>query len=1000
MLVNVFIGMIPRHPKTQFFVKSGLFMGLESFQQLEDRICNIEKEKDRGDAFEVFAEAYLATQRKHEAKEIWPLGSVPLDLLQRTGLTTNDYGIDGLYTTPIGDLNAYQVKYRAKRPSLNWRELSTFLGLADSPNIKNRVLITNCDEFPDLLNQRGNFFCIRGGDLDRLDKDSLKEIAEWVSGSVHHKPRKEPRAHQKEAIEKILSEFSVNDRATAVMACGTGKTLVGLWVMEELKPTKAIVLMPSLALIRQTLHEWLRETSLPNFSFLCVCSDHSVAEGVDSVIINQADLDFNVTTDPTQVRSFLDNPFDGTKVVFTTYYSAPVISESLIAGEQFDYGVFDEAHKTTGKKARRTSFALTDDNIHIYKRLFLTATPRSFSLFNSNEMTDPKQIYSMDNVSVYGGHCVNVTFARAVAEKLICPYQVVISVITSATINNRILDSGEVYFSGKSANARDIANQIALQDAVSKYGVKKIFTFHKTVKEAAELCSNGELGISNQITDCLALHINGAMNTSLRERVMKDFCDARLAVLSNARCLTEGVDVPAVDMVAFLSPRKSQIDIIQAAGRAMRNSEGKERGYILVPLFVEQEQDESVEAAVARLDFSEVWEVLRCLQEHDEVFHIGLAAISEKIGRKGISEIELPDNVKIDTHSVSIDALRRAIMARLFKPLLPPWEHHFGELQRFKEKNGHCNVPKGYKESPHLGTWVGNMRALGMRNKLSSQRREKLEGIGFCFKVRDAQWDENIELLKVFKRKHGHTRVSINDKDNLKLGRWIANIRLLKKDGKLPNERQRELIPFNIDWDLRNQMWEEHFESLLQFIKKYGHTNVPQKYPTNQPLAFWCEANRRAYRDGDILPERAARLERIGFKWNKISAFWDEMFNALLKFKEKHGHCNVSRLSSEDKRLFYWVANIRNRFKVGDLPASYRGELDKIGFIWKREDAKWNDNLTAFIRLKEKLGHSDIRPKHSKEVYRWIRTVRECKSKYSTERLKQLNDSGFPWNRF
>jgi len=102
-------------------------------------------------------------------------------------------------------------------------------------------------------------------------------------------------------------------------------------------------------------------------------------------------------------------------------------------------------------------------------------------------------------------------------------------------------------------------------------------------------------------------------------------------------------------------------------------------------------------------------------------------------------------------------------------------------------------------------------------------------------------------------------------------------------------------------------------------------------------------------------------------------------------------------LVSKDKRLFYWVANIRNRFKVGDLPASYRGELDKIGFIWKREDAKWNDNLTAFIRLKEKLGHSDIRPKHSKEVYRWIRTVREFKSKYTPERLKELNDSGFPW---
>lgn len=181
---------MPQHPKAAVHFKNGLFDGLNTFQELEKRLATIEVDKDKGDAFEVFAEAYLATQRRHEACDVWPLSAAPLALLEKAGISSSDLGIDGLYVTPLGELNAYQAKYRANRPALTWRELSTFIGLADSPNIRNRVLITNCEEFPDLLNQRANFFCIKGADFDRLDAEAFREITEWIKGSSFHKKKR------------------------------------------------------------------------------------------------------------------------------------------------------------------------------------------------------------------------------------------------------------------------------------------------------------------------------------------------------------------------------------------------------------------------------------------------------------------------------------------------------------------------------------------------------------------------------------------------------------------------------------------------------------------------------------------------------------------------------------------------------------------------------------------------------------------------------------------
>ena len=320
-------------------------------------------------------------------------------------------------------------------------------------------------------------------------------------------------------------------------------------------------------------------------------------EGLDAIATQQSDLDFQVSTDAASVREFLDAPFAGAKMIFSTYQSASVVGAAMKPGEAFDFAVFDEAHKTAGREGRNFAFALDDKNLPIRKRLFLTATPRHYNPLRKDKEGDAQLVFSMDKPEVYGPQAYRLTFAEAARRGIICRYKVIISVITSEMVTNELLSHGEVLVNGDAVRARQVANQIALRDAIEKYGVKKIFTFHSTVPSAASFVAGSNEGVRTHLPEFQAFHVNGEMPTAKRERVMRDFRTASRAVISNARCLTEGVDVPAVDMVAFLSPRRSRVDIVQAIGRAMRLAgPDKTCGFVLVPLYIEQAAGETIEA--------------------------------------------------------------------------------------------------------------------------------------------------------------------------------------------------------------------------------------------------------------------------------------------------------------------------------------------------------------------------------------------------------------------
>ncbi len=379
----------PKHPKTQLFVQQELFYNVSSFTELELRISTLPTNEERGNAFEVFAEAYLATQSVVQAKEVWPFEVMPLPIRIQLGLDTDrDMGVDGIFQTNLDKYNAYQVKFRSNRPGLTWTELSTFMGLTDQ--VAERVLFTNCDELPSTLHDRTGFYCIRGADLDRLESRDFDIIRYWLDGRPIPRKKKEPLPNQIEALNDILPAFEVHDRLTTLIACGTGKTLVALWVAERMGCRIILVLVPSLTLLRQTLHEWLKETNWKRVSYLCVCSDPTVERNVDDVIIRQSDLNFPVSTSSEVVQEFLDSRFEGVKVVFSTYQSSRVVAEGMDNTHRFDFGIFDEAHKTAGRVGVNFSFPLMNENLPIDKRLFMTATPRHYNVRKKDKEGDSK----------------------------------------------------------------------------------------------------------------------------------------------------------------------------------------------------------------------------------------------------------------------------------------------------------------------------------------------------------------------------------------------------------------------------------------------------------------------------------------------------------------------------------------------------------------------------------------------------------------------------------
>jgi superfamily II DNA or RNA helicase/uncharacterized protein (DUF2384 family) len=993
----------PKHPKAGLYLQRKLFDGIAKFIDLEQRIADFPTKQERGDAFEVFVEAYLSTQPYYQAKTVWPFTALPLTIKDRFALGQSDVGIDGVFETHLGDYHAYQAKFRTDRPSLTWEELSTFMGLTDQ--IAERVVITNCDELSTVLSDRRGFYAIRGTDLDRLQPEDFEAIRNWLAGAIVEHTRKTPLPRQQDALDAIVKTLTEHDRAIVLMPCGTGKTLVALWAAEQLGGKKILVLVPSLALISQTLHAWLKETRWQHPSFLCVCSDPTVTSRADALVLHQADVDFPVTTECEAVRTFLERQTKGVKVIFSTYQSARVVAAGMGKTERFDFGIFDEAHTTAGREGAQFGFALKDANLPISKRLFMTATPRHYDVRKRDKEGEARLVYSMDVPEAYGPVAYRLSFAQAVQEQMICGYKVLISVVTSAMVNDELLRRGAVKVEEDDVKARQVANQLSIKDAIEKYRIRKVITFHKSVAAASSFTAHGPKGIEAHVPALQAFHVNGTMASGKRDPIMRAFAEGERTLISNARCMTEGVDVPAVDMVAFLTPKRSLVDIVQATGRAMRTNPATQKttGYVLVPLFLEQVEGETIEEAVARAQFDEVWAVLQALQEQDDVLAEIIRHIREERGRtKGFDEKAFRERVEVLGPSVSLDTLRRSITTQIIDHIGSNWDERFGELVAYKAQHGDCNVPLRWPENRALGTWANNQRGEKKAGRLSQDRQRRLAELNFVWDPFEAIWEEQFAALVQYKAQHGDCNVPAVWFENPALGGWVTKKRGDKKAGRLSLDRQRRLVELGFVWNPEEAAWEEQFAALAQYKAQHGDCNVPARWPENPALATWVGNRRRDQRKGRLTIEQQRRLVELGFVWDPAEAIWEEQFAALAQYKAQHGDCNVPRHWPQKRGLGNWVHTQRRRQQAGHMSQGQQRRLVELDFVWDHPEAAWERQFAVLVQYKAQHGDCSVplRWPENRGLGGWVHNQRAYKKagRLSQDQQRRLAELGFMWD--
>jgi predicted helicase len=670
----------------------------------------------RGREFERICAWYLrsAPEYRRRFRRVWLWSDWP-------DAWAADAGIDLVAEEHDGDLWAIQAKAYAPDYAIKKADVDSFLSESSRPGFTYRLLIATTDRLGPTAKRTLDDQREPVGYLLRSQLE-LAPVA-WPKSPEELRPRrparKKPFPHVKEAIRDTVKGFDRTNRGQLIMACGTGKTLAAMWISERLGSKRTLILLPSLSLLAQTLREWSANASKP-FDYLAVCSDESVA-GEDDFVQHTSELGLPVTTDPELVSAFLRRR--GRRVVFATYQSSPQIAAALKSRTPgFDLAVADEAHRCAGRVGTEFTTILNPERIKTKRRLFMTATPRFYTPRLRREAGElDVEVASMDDdpKGPFGPVLHQLTFGEAIERDLLSDYQVVVVGVTDS-MYRRWAEQGEfVTLDGEYVtDARTLAGQIGLAKTMRKYDLKRIVSFHSRVAAASRFAKElpaviAWLPRSSRPSGTLwADFVSGQMSSGLRDarlRHLRAIGEGERGLLSNARCLGEGVDVPTLDGVAFIDPRRSTIDIIQALGRAIRKAPDKKVGTIVIPVFVDEDADP--EDALDSSAFKHVWDVLKALRAHDERLAEELDELRRRLGALHAPQGR-PGKLILDVPSAKVGVeFARAFDVRLVEQTTASWEFYFGLLERFVEREGDARVPYEWRENGHrLGGWIDHQR--------------------------------------------------------------------------------------------------------------------------------------------------------------------------------------------------------------------------------------------------------------------------------------------------
>lgn len=586
---------------------------------------------EKGERFERLMKNFLLTYPVWRGKiaDVWRWKDFPY----RDELGGKDLGIDIVCKTVDGDFWAAQCKFYAESTVISKSAVDSFFSNATrtfggGKNFSTLVWISTSNRYTDNARE---MFKGRSHEVKIIDLEFLRRAqVNWAlldNGFIKDDAVivRKLRDYQLEAIDKARKHYVANTRGKLIMACGTGKTFTALKIAENLAPDgKILFLVPSISLLRQTLEEWATFSVKP-INAVCVCSD-STASSLDDDIV-EVNLPLPAMTDADKISDAVKNlRGDGLTVIFSTYQSIEVVHKLNL---NFDLIICDEAHRTTGSsKDLATQFtAVHDENfIHAQRRLYMTATPRMFtSDAKTKAAINDITLWSMDDKEIYGKEFYRLDFNDAVEKNLLTDYKVIVLTVNETVSSEKKSDADAKAKIDGCINALS-KKMISVSKNLVEVDPSPMHTavaFCPKITDSVKIAEmfNNVAGEKKNLFKVAAEHVDGKMSGGLRGKKLSWLKNTSTDgnschILTNVRCLSEGIDVPALDAVIFMSSKKSKVEIVQAVGRVMRRAKDKKYGYIIIPVVVPLEKNPEDILSTSKT-YGVIWEVLNALRAHD-----------------------------------------------------------------------------------------------------------------------------------------------------------------------------------------------------------------------------------------------------------------------------------------------------------------------------------------------------------------------------------------------
>jgi superfamily II DNA or RNA helicase len=956
--------------------------------------------KEKGNLFEVitFYCFKLCPQLNNGLEELYMYSDIPLCIMKKLNLPTQDRGID-LIARIDGEYHAIQSKFRQNTDEvISWKELSTFYGLSFGINdqILGGYLVTNTyDMCPEVIRSKkvdiisGNFF-------EDLPDNFFSDICNDLKGKqINGYKALSPMPHQEQCIDKTVEYFktpipedtdnsedsdtedsddfndSDNDldnmnstesndmdsdseskqlttliptRGYIEMACGTGKSLTSYWIDKKMDTQKTVVFVPSLYLLSQIYADWVKQSYAENIhiTYILIGSDADFAEDITYSLPNGLML----STDPVQIKKKVKKT-KGKIVIISTYQSADKLADACNK-ISFDLGIFDEAHKTVGQAGKQFSAMITDDNLKINKRIFMTATPKNY-IGESDDMI------SMDNTKFYGHQIYAYNTGNAINDQRLTDYQMLTIVATDQEIEhsiqkNKLIKYKDVF---EDTEANYLGTILILLSKIHDNTSNHLITYYNKTKSAHKF-KEMMIQINDELYPGKPIFIDsldGSTQMSRRTQMIKEYVKAEKGILCSARVLNEGVNIPIVDSVCFVDPRQSTIDIVQCIGRALRKYKGKEMAHVFVPTFI---KDFNIVEELDKNIYGKIIGVLKAMKSTDEgVTEYFVSKDNGKVGKRNICKVErfveMNQSIEID-----LNEWDDQIGAKIWK-ILDPWLSRLEEIKQWIDKNKKRPVSTSKNNIEYIYA-----RWLNRQTQHYKKRLYALSNISYCNK-----WNEFIEKY-----------IDYMMDDNTK---WYATLNNV--DNWIHNNKKRPSANSKIEVESKYARWISN-----QCTSYNNLSGIMRDIDKKNKWELFVQENKNYIMDLDTRWDDTLDKVKIYIDENKIRPSNGS--------KDKYIKFLGGWISTQIKNKSCFMQNENRRTKWNDFLRNYEDYIVDI-------DLKWNDMLNQskiYIDKNRKKPSVVSKNKEEKRIGMWLK--QQSRNYNSNTNAMKDNDKKIKWEIF